>query len=152
MNLENFSYLFLVTLASKDNLSNNELKYAKIPVDFKSRIVRVLNNESWYEEFNNIIDIDLYKENHFIWEENFVKCMLSLLNRLGKHYDYYMDLDIISIGFTKDSIESVLKRYSEDEKKAMRDFTELLTSYSMSREYLENSNDYGFKTTIKRSI
>ena len=144
IDLEDFTYLLLATLAKKNirhDLRNKNIKTAVLPLYYKEVIKGILCNPNrWKYMFSVLIDTDEYFRNHFSWEMKFSRELNNTVNKLNKKMVFDLELDQILIKFTDEEVKEVLARYNnidEEVKTRLDHFTNLLNNVIFTREYME---------------
>ena len=145
MKLKDFTYLMLACLANNSvymHAKNGNNLTAYLPITYKQIIEEILCSENgWKEAFSVLINIEEYFKNHFIWEQELSCTLNEVLNELGKTIEYHHYSDSLIIHFTKEEVEEILNRYTKENLQLiMTHFTNLLTDYIFTREYVEHFN------------
>ena len=144
LNLTDFVYLLLITLAKKNlliDIRNRKIKTAVIPLDYKEVIEEILcQGNGWCEEFSILIDIDEYFKDHFSWEKKFTKELNDTVSKLGKRMEYDLEFDRIIIKFTDEELEKLMhtnNMLNEELSAVIEHFANLFNSFIFTRKYRE---------------
>jgi len=146
LSLRDFTILMIASLAnnSKSSVTNPNKKIAVIPVDYKQRIENILCAENnWKDIFSEVIDTDLYFQDHFAWEQELAVQIEHVLQTMGKEFEYDFVHDSINIPFSQKEIDFILSNYKNNHiKMMMKQFTALIGDYIYTREFQEEFHDY----------
>lgn len=151
LSLNDFTILMIATLADNSkfiDFTNRDKKIAAIPVDYKQRIENILCAENgWKEEFSILINIDEYFEDHFAWEQQLAMQIKTVIEQLGKKFEYDFLGDSINISFMQEEVDFILSNYKDENmKNIMNHFTCLLSDFIYSRIFQEEFHDYSSKS------
>lgn len=133
VDMKEFVTLLLVDLASK-----NDHNIAMLPMDFKSRIEQIMYEEnSWGIEFSKFIDINEYYEHQKEWEHKLGNTINIIFFKLKKdhHITFDFETDNVAITFKKEEIEGVKEKYDQETLETMRNFSNLIGDYTLSRKF-----------------
>lgn len=155
LNLNDFVYLMLAHLASNSpiiDLNNPSNKYICLPATYKQIIENILYAKNgWYNDFSSLINMDEYFEDHFLWEQQMSEELKNVLNNLDKKMEYDFERDNILIIITENELSEIRKKYNNEEiNNKMDHFTNLLTSYTYTREYQKNIANNSSATAKKQ--
>ena len=151
LDLRDFTILLIVKLADNSkiiDLRDSDNKVAVLPANYKQRIENILcAGNGWKEKFSVLIDIEEYFDDHFIWEHQLALEIKSVLQQMGKNFEYDFVHDSINIPFTQKEIDLVLSKYKdEDVKNIMDHFAALIGDYIYTREFQEQFHDYSSRS------
>ena len=152
MELKEFTYLFLATLANNTkiiNLRDQSVKTIKLPVDYKQIFSNIMYaGNGWDEEFSGFIDTNEYFNNHFAWETKFANCLKETLKEMNKAYKYDFVEDALFIEMRQSEVEAILSLFpNEKVRNTMDHFTNLLVDYIYTRDFAERYHDYRGSTS-----
>lgn len=147
LNLNDFTYLMLATLAQESkiiDLRDKTKKTISLPIHYKQIIENILcADNGWKEEFSILIDTQEYFDDHFDWERRLSSTIRQILIDLNKSFEYDIIYDRLLITFTQDEVDTIMLRYPDEElKNIMNHFTNLLVAYIYTREFQEEFYDY----------
>lgn len=149
-----FIYLMLATLANNSKnieINDETTKIASIPVNYKQIIQNILCADNrWKEDFCYLINIEEYFEDHFAWELKLSIAFEQVLLILEKKIEFDFIYDRLLIKFTKEEIDTILRKYPNIElNNIMKQFTSLLVDYIYTREFQEEFYDYSASAVKK---
>jgi len=151
--LDDFVLLMLVNLAKKSDVTFNDdkCKMACLPAYYKQIIENILcADNGWKEKFSNLIDINKYFIDHFMWEMELSYSFCNVLSTLNKKVSYEFTNDYIMIPFFQEEIDKIMSKYTDVEIVAnMEHFVSLLTDYIYTREFQEQIYDYTARSVKK---
>ncbi|MBR3891807.1 MAG: hypothetical protein IKJ30_07065 [Bacilli bacterium] len=154
MDIKDFTYLFLATLADNSkiiNLRDKKIRTIHLPVNYKQIFENIMYaGNGWDEEFSIFIDTEEYFDDHFAWEEKFASALKETLIELEKPYKYDFVNDRLLIDMKQEQVDAILAKYpSEKLRNIMDHFTNLVVDFIYTREYAENYHDYSAITSAK---
>lgn len=148
LTLKQFACLLLAKLAEKTpllqlNPKNQDVLVCCLPARYRQNIQNIMCEQNgWAEEFSNIIDVEKYFENHFLWEYELSKTIEEVLNDLKKSYKYNFYHDRLEIMFTKEEVDTILKNFTKPVKENMDHFANLVGDRIYTREFQESFHDH----------
>ena len=140
MNIKDFTYLLLATLADKAkviNLKNKSVRTISLPNTFKESIEKIMyQGNGWEKDFSILIDAEEYFSNHYAWEYRFSRCLKEVLKELDKQIEYDVVNDRLCIDFTQEEVDNILVKYQDEEiNDKMDHFSNLVVDFVFTRGY-----------------
>ena len=153
LTLKQFTYLFIATMAEQSKIiqldpNKKDILECAIPATYKQNIQNIMCEQNgWAEKFSNLIDVEQYFDNHFLWEDMLSLQIKEALETLGKNYVYDFSSDSIRIEFTKREVEAILKKFPKSVKENMDHFARLVGDFIYTRQYSEQYHDNSARST-----
>ena len=148
MNIKDFTYFLLATLANKSEiitLRDRSIRTISFPVNYKQRIQNIMfaGASSWPEKFSVLIDTQEYFDNHFAWEVSFAAAVQETLKELEKAYKYDFINDRLLIQIKQDQVNDILGNYKNKNLISTMDhFANLFVDYMYTREAEERFHNH----------
>lgn len=139
-----FICLLLAKLAEKTPIiqakpKNKDILVCCLPARYKQNIQNIMCEQNgWTEKFSNLIDVEEYFENHFVWETKISNTLEDVLQELNKSYKYNFYYDRIEITFTQEEVDAIYKKFTKPVIENMDHFANLVGDYTYTREFQEN--------------
>lgn len=149
MDIYDFANLMLAMTTFKKDVINlwaskeEEKQYARLPLNFKQVIESILTTKNgWKDEFAPLINMDEYFENHFVWEMELGNAIVEIAEDLNTPIVFDLETDVLSIEYSKETVETIMAQYSIETRELMDHFVNLLLNIIYTREFQESHLGY----------